>query len=217
MTFSNKSFARTVAMIRKAMPYLAITLLLIVYFVSAVAEGFFLAKFIEKPWLAFAIAGSIQATRALLVFFTQLNPNRPNFSRTGEIIAVVMGLISIGSIIGLIIEAGLPTAVGVSLSVLMLAGIGVEIFFLQEIRYATEVELFNDQDAIAQVKDHYTRRVELANFLDQIKDQEAGLLPQQKSATPSPIPTHKPKPKRQNGASNPEPQDFLELSLNGLS
>ena len=149
LSYSNRSFQRTVKQVRKIMPVLAVILLIGVYTVSAITEGVFLASLMADvsggAWLAFAIATAIQATRALLVFFPQLNPNRPTFGHSGEIIAIIMGMVAIGSILGLVNEMQLPTPVAVSLSVLMVAGVGVEVFFLKEIRYATELEIYADK------------------------------------------------------------------------
>lgn len=159
------------------MPILAVILLVAVYLISAISEGIFLNKlmegFIGAAWLAYGISGAIQATRALLVFFPQLNPNRPTFGYQGEAIAVVMGLVAIGSVWGVVTAVGLPHPVGISLSILMLAGMGVEIFFLREIRYATELELFANKEHWGEIREYHQARAELRAFLDEVKDYEA--------------------------------------------
>lgn len=208
--YQNKSFMRTVRGLRKIMPYLGVALLITVYVVSAIAEGSFLSKFMDRAWLAFSIAAAIQATRALLVFFNQLNPNRPSFNYSGEAIAVIMGLISIGSIWGLVNAANLPYQVGTSLGVLMLAGMGVEIFLLREIRYITEQEIYSSPEALQGIKNYYTEKRKLESFLDDIRDEQPTPLPQPKASKPEPKPAPKPKPEKV--------VDFpLELSLNGHS
>lgn len=197
---SNQNFIRTVKQIRKIMPALAVILLITVYAVSAIAEGYFLSSLMAQAagaWLAFAISVAIQATRALLVFFPQLNPNRPIFGYQGEVIAVVMGAIAIGSILGLVQAIGLAVPVAVSLAILMAAGIGVEIFFLREIRYSTELELYEDRGKWEELKGYYQSKEEFRHFLDSLKDfspqasqpnpiqQQA---PTQSSAAPTPPP-----------------------------
>lgn len=195
LSFSNRSFQRTVKRIRNIMPYLAVSLLILVYVVSAIAEGKFLAASMGTvaggAWLAYLISLSTQATRALLVFFPQLNPNRPTFGYTGEVIAVIMGLIAIASIIGLVHHAGLSTPVAISLSILMLAGIGVEIFFLREIRYATELEIFEKKEHWEELQNYHQSRAQFSAFLDNIKDFEINgqqPLPSPTSASPTPLP-----------------------------
>lgn len=191
LSYSNRSFQRTVKQVRKIMPVLAVILLVGVYLISAITEGVFLSTLMSNvvggAWLSFAIAGAIQATRALLVFFPQLNPNRPTFGYQGETIAIVMGLIAIGSILGLVNAVGLPTPVAVSLSILMLAGIGVEVFFLREIRFATELELFADKDHWGELQDYHQAREEFRMFLDSLKDFDVKLISnptQETSSTP---------------------------------
>jgi hypothetical protein len=82
----------------------------------------------------------------------------------------------------------LPTPVAVSLSVLMLAGIGVEIFFLKEIRYATELEIYADKEHWSELQNYHQAREEFKAFLDGLKDYEptkkALPEPEQASTTP---------------------------------
>ena len=111
LSFSNIKFHRTVKKFRAVMPAMAVSLLAVVYLIAAIAEGLFLGELLEQTpfgiYLAFGISIAIQATRGLLVFFPQLNPNRPSFGNQGEIIAVVMGLIAIGSVWGVVGAIGL--------------------------------------------------------------------------------------------------------------
>jgi len=167
--------------IRRVMPTLAAALLIGVYLVSAAAGGMFLSKLMASMTggmiLAYAIGAAIQATRAALVFFAQLNPNRPSFSHIGEIVAVVMGIISIAEILSLVGGADLPYPVGVSLSILMAAGVGIELFLLREIKFATELELFSNREYWAELKNFYRARRDLKNYLSQLGDGEASELP----------------------------------------
>lgn len=176
VNFNNKDFQRMIKHIRKALPYLATFLLIGVYVVSAAAGGVFLSQLMNTVpggiTLAYAIGVAIQATRATLVFFPQLNPTRPSFSLAGEVIAVSMGVISITEIIFLVIENGLAAPVAGSLSVLMLAGVGVELFLLREIKFATEIELFGDESHWNNLQSFYQARKEFKVRLDQLKDIE---------------------------------------------
>lgn len=192
VTFSNKSFQRTVKSIRRVMPILAVTLLILVYVVAAIAEGMFLShlagQFAIGAWLWYSISAVIQATRALLVYFPMLNPNRPTFGYQGETIAVVMGLIAIGSIWGAVDAIGLPHPVSISLSILMAAGIGVEVYLLREIKFSTEQEMFSNREYWEELAQFARAKRELQLFLDGIQDYEPDLdkLMPGKSQQPEP-------------------------------
>ena len=171
---SNKSFYRMIRLIRKIMPTLSAILLISVYIVSAAAGGMFLAKLMaDLPGgiiLAYSIGAAIQATRATLVFFAQLNPNRPSFSNIGELVAIIMGLISIAEILSLVAGAGLSHPVAISLSILMAAGVGIELFLLKEIKFATELELFNNRAYWSELQSFYKARKDFKLFLERVKD-----------------------------------------------
>jgi len=189
LTKSNKSFQRAIGTIRKIMPFLAFGLLIVVYVVSAIAGGMFLAKLMKSLSggiiLAYSIGAAIQATRGTLVFFPQLNPTRPNLSYWGEGIAVTMGLLSIIEILFLVKAAGLATPVAVSLSILMAAGIGIELFLLKEIRFVTEIELFSDKQHWKKLQDFYRARRDFQNFMDNLEDEdEQGLGNGQQDSNP---------------------------------
>lgn len=173
---TNKSFARLIRNIRKVMPILATVLLVSVYVVSAIAGGMFLSSLMGAmaggALVAYAIASATQATRATLVFFSQLNPSRPSFSLWGEIIAVLMGAISIYEILSLVNASGLPQPVAISLSILMAAGVGVELFLLREIKFATSLELFSNREQWADLKEFYRGKREFKKFLDGLKDND---------------------------------------------
>ena len=163
-----------IRLIRKIMPTLSAILLISVYIVSAAAGGMFLAKLMaDLPGgiiLAYSIGAAIQATRATLVFFAQLNPNRPSFSNIGELVAIIMGLISIAEILSLVAGAGLSHPVAISLSILMAAGVGIELFLLKEIKFATELELFNNRAYWSELQSFYKARKDFKLFLERVKD-----------------------------------------------
>jgi uncharacterized membrane protein (DUF485 family) len=164
--FENVEFQELVERIRKIMPLLAVVLLVTVYVISAAAAGKFLAHptllgaLPNGALLAFSIGAAIQATRALLVFFRQLNPTRPTLGHTGEFIAAGMGALSIYEISHLAGAAGMGFPVVLSLSVLMLAGVGVEIFLLSELRFYTEMELYRDKAYWAQIESYYQAKAD---------------------------------------------------------
>lgn len=170
----NKEFGRIVKSIRWFMPYLAIALLLAVYAVSAWAEGYMLSHLFDNARLAYCIGVVIQFTRGTLVFFPQLNPMRPVISLRGELIAIGMGLLAVGSIVGLVEAAGLAIPVAVSLSILMLAGVGVEIFLLKEIKFISHMELFRNRQWWQEIQEYYLAERKLASFMDKLRDYADG-------------------------------------------
>lgn len=204
--FNNKDFQRMIKHIRKALPYLATALLIGVYVVSAIAGGVFLSELMHAIpggiTLAYSIGAAIQATRATLVFFPQLNPTRPSFSHTGEVIAVAMGVVSVAEIISLVLENNLAPPVAASLSILMIAGVGVELFLLREIKFATEIELFGDESHWNNLQDFYTARKKFKVKLDALKDMEFAEVDSATIAATSPImsnATPQPQPETQTG------------------
>jgi hypothetical protein len=178
--FQNVEFQELVERIRKIMPLLAVFLLITVYVISAAAAGKFLAhptllgSMPNGALLAYAIGTAIQATRALLVFFRQLNPTRPTLGHTGEFIAAGMGALSIYEISHLAGAAGMGFPVVLSLSVLMLAGVGVEIFLLSELRFYTEMELYRDKDYWAQIEAYYQAKADFTRKVKAIRNGHTG-------------------------------------------
>jgi len=178
--FQNVEFQELVERIRKIMPLLAVFLLITVYVISAAAAGKFLAhptllgSMPNGALLAYAIGTAIQATRALLVFFRQLNPTRPTLGHTGEFIAAGMGALSIYEISHLAAAAGMGFPVVLSLSVLMLAGVGVEIFLLSELRFYTEMELYRDKDYWAQIESYYQAKADFQRKVKAIRNGHTG-------------------------------------------
>lgn len=172
----NKSFVRMVTSIRRVLPMVAAFILIVVYAVSAVVTGQLLSKLMSSAvigalWVGLSIGFGIQLTRCALVFFPQLNPNRPIFGYWGEAIAVVMAVISVGSVVGLVSANNLHVAVAFELSVLMAAGMGVEIFLLREVRFYTEMELFRNQEWWKELQDHFRGRRDFKRFLDKLQDE----------------------------------------------
>ena len=173
--FQNMEFKRLVEVIRNTMPLLAVGLLVGVYVISAIAAGKFLAsptllgKLPNGIVLAYAVGGAIQATRATLVFFNQLNPVRPVFNYAGESIAVGMGLLSIYEICALTTASGMGGAVAVSLSILMGSGILIELFLLRELKFNAEMELFATPGYFAQIEAYHQARADLKARLSAIR------------------------------------------------
>jgi hypothetical protein len=176
--FTNMRFKQLVEGIREVMPVLAVTLLIAVYAISGAVAGKFLGsptllgKLDHGVFMGYAVGFAIQATRALLVFFRQLNPVRPTLSHTGEWIAAGMGIISIYEIYNLSAASGMGNAVAFSLGVLMLAGIGIEIFLLSELRFHTEMELYQDKEYWAQIESYYQAKSDFRARMQALRNGE---------------------------------------------
>jgi hypothetical protein len=119
-----------------------------VYVVSGFVEGWFLSgefgNGIIGGIMGFLVGYATQITRAVIVFFDQLNADRVKFSYASEIIALVFGAFAIASIVGLVLNNGLSVSVAFSLGFLMICGVFLEIKFLKEIRYANRDRLLRE-------------------------------------------------------------------------
>lgn len=185
----NMQFKQLVEVIRSTMPLLAVGLLILVYAISGLVAG----KFLGSPTLlgkmehgvaiAYAVGFAIQATRGLLVFFRQLNPVRPTLGHSGEVIAFCMGGLSIYEIATLSTASGMGYPVAFSMGVLMLAGIGVEVFLLAELKFYTELELM-ESGRWEQAEQLYIKRAKLRERMK--------LLKQGMGMNDTPRPTSKP-------------------------
>jgi hypothetical protein len=181
--FTNVRFKALVETIRDVMPLLAVALLVAVYAISGLAAGKFLGsptllgKMENGVILAYCIGFAIQCTRGLLVFFRELNPVRPTFDYWGEAIAAGMGILSIYEIYHLSDAAGMGYPVAVSLGILMLAGIGIEIFLLRELRFHTELELFQSAGYWDTIEAYYQARAQFKAKLKSLKSAEFQTLP----------------------------------------
>lgn len=172
----NRSFVRLITAMRRILPMLAAGILITVYVVSAIVTGQLLAKLMTSAvvgafWTGLSIGFGVQITRGMLVFFPQLNPNRPIFGYWGEGIAFIMFIISVASIIGMVSANNLHVAVAFELSVLMAAGMGVEIFLLREVRFYTEMELFRNKKWWQELQDHFRGRRDFKRFMDKLQDE----------------------------------------------
>lgn len=229
----NSNFVSIIKNIRAIMPGLGVLMVIIVYLVSAYAGGSLLTTLIKSSTLGFLIAFGIQCTRAVIVFFSQMNPDRPVFGQISEVCAVTFGIISIYEMHSL--TANYDPAVFVSLAILMVAGIVIEIFLLKEVKWATEQELINNPALLEQIRNNALARVDLKNHLAAIREAEAsGSIPTLQQAPPPP-PQEKPisqddlkamiagivteamKANTPAGKTSPDVLEALELNLNGHS
>lgn len=167
-TLVNRDFVRAIKTMRRMLPKLAFGLLIGTYLISALIMGLFHATNATGPAFvvaAFAVPLAIQLGRGTLVFFFQLNPARiqSRFS-LGIIAATLLLALSIWESILILESFGMAWMV--SVCTLMLIGYIIEIMILKETMFATQMELYQNQNQWKELQDFYTAREKFDNFMD---------------------------------------------------
>ncbi|MCI4649638.1 hypothetical protein [Phaeodactylibacter sp.] len=190
-TFINDDFSRSVKRLRSILPKLSFGLLIATYLISAIIMGIFHAQ--NAPNIGFIIAAflvplAIQTGRGTLVFFFQLNPAhiQGRFS-FGIVAATVLLLLSIAEACLVLYPYGISWIV--SVCTLMLIGWVIEIMILRETIFSTQMELFQDQERWQQVRQFYTAKNDLNNFIKGIgseQSEEIKSLPEPEAEQPEP-------------------------------
>ena len=188
-TLINDDFSRSIKRLRSILPKLSFGLLIATYLISAIIMGIFHTQ--NAPNIGFTIAAflvplAIQTGRGTLVFFFQLNPAhiQGRFS-FGIIAATVLLLLSIAEACLVLYPFGVSWIV--SVCTLMLIGWVIEIMILRETIFSTQMELFQDQERWRQVRQFYTAKNDLNNFIKGIgteQDEEIKSLPEPKEEPP---------------------------------
>ena len=174
-TLINDDFSRSVKRLRSILPKLSFGLLIATYLISAIIMGIFHAQ--NAPNIGFIIAAflvplAIQTGRGTLVFFFQLNPAhiQGRFS-FGIIAATVLLLLSIAEACLVLYPYGISWIV--SVCTLMIIGWVIEIMILRETIFSTQMELFQDQERWQQVRQFYTAKNDLNNFIKEIGSEQS--------------------------------------------
>ncbi|GAB5552910.1 MAG: hypothetical protein Sapg2KO_25010 [Saprospiraceae bacterium] len=167
----NDDFGRSVKRLRSILPKLSFGLLIATYLISALIMGIFHAQKANNIGFmiaAFLIPLAIQAGRGTLVFFFQLNPaqilGRMSF---GIIAATVLLVLSMIEAILVLLPYGYSWII--SVCTLMLIGWVIEVMILRETIFATQLELFQDQEKWEELKNFYLAKNELQKFADELK------------------------------------------------
>lgn len=163
----NRDFERVIKQMRRVLPLLSFGLLIGTYIISALIMGIFHAE--SASSLGFKIAAflvplAIQAGRGTLVFFFQLNPAhlQSRFS-FGIIAATTLLLLSLIEAVLVMLPYGISWTI--SVSTLMLIGWVIEIMILRETTFATQMELFQNQEQWQELKNFYVARNEFEAFI----------------------------------------------------
>lgn len=166
-TLVNRDFETAILRMRQILPVLSFGLLIGTYLISALIMGLFHAQSVSAWSLkiaAFLVPLAIQAGRGTLVFFFQLNPARiqSRFS-FGVLAATVLLLLSLFEAYFVIWPYGIAWTI--SLSTLMLIGWVIEIMILKETAFATQLELYRNQDQWQEIQKSYIARAEFEKFV----------------------------------------------------
>lgn len=159
---------------RAYLPALSFGLMALTYLTAALVGGLFLQQHLSKfgplgSILAFTIGISVQAVRGVIVYFNQLNPDRPALSAwQSKTAAVILGGLSIWEIGKLTHSLDVDPAVTVSLGLLMAAGVVIELFLLVEIQVATNVQFFSDAGKRQALIDAMRAQREFERFVEQL-------------------------------------------------
>lgn len=176
----NDDFGRSVKRLRSILPKLSFGLLIATYLISALIMGIFHAQKANNIGFmvaAFLIPLAIQAGRGTLVFFFQLNPaqilGKISF---GIIAATVLLVLSLIEAILVLLPYGYSWII--SVCTLMLIGWVIEVMILRETIFATQLELFQNQEKWKELKQFYVARNDLQRFAKELKQNEVLSLPQ---------------------------------------
>jgi len=172
----NVHFSKKLTALREWLPTLSFVIITIVYLTSAVVEAISINREIDLLWLSVLIGLSLQAVRAIVVFFGQLNPEKPDFGWSREIIAACLAGFSVYSVWGLASLNGWSAPVTFSLCLLMIVGAIVEIMILREIKSATVQELMNNPEAMKRLQNGAIKRAHYKQFSKRIRDVESGKI-----------------------------------------
>ena len=170
-TLINQDFERSIKRLRQILPKLAFGLLIGTYLTSAVIMGLFHSQ--NAPNFGFKIAAflvplAIQAGRGTLVFFFQLNPLRIQSRFSFGIVAATL-LLVLSMVEAFLVMYPYGLCWTVSVLTLMIIGWLIEVMILQEITFATKLELFQNQQEWEKLMKFYGAVKEVENIKDQPK------------------------------------------------
>lgn len=169
-TLINNDFALALRRMRRILPVLSFGLLIGTYLVSALIMGIFHSKDSESfgfTLAAYTVPLAIQAGRGTLVFFFQLNPMRIQRRYSfGVIAATALLLLSIVEAYFVMYPYGLSWTI--SVSTLMLIGWVIEVMILRETMFATQMELYQNQAQLLELKKFYLARNEFEKFVKEL-------------------------------------------------
>ena len=150
----NSAFFDKISTLRERLPDWMEWTLVGVYFISWVVGGLFLFPHFSKVFTVIAaVAAAVLVplgftiVRLIVVFFDQLNPQRPALDLTKSYIASILlggwAVYEVGELVG---SLDFHHAVKISLVGLMASGIIIELYILRELQHASNFHFFNNQE-----------------------------------------------------------------------
>ena len=176
----NSAFFDKIATLRQRLPDWMEYTLLGVYIVSAGVGALFLSKLLYgefQEWgtaFAILIAIATQIVRLIVVFFDQLNPQRPALDMKRSYLAAVgLGGVSVYEAIELVGSLHLHNAVTISIAGLMVVGIVIELYVLRELQHATNYHFFSNPQATQELIAFHQQQAAYQQLMKQLKSQIA--------------------------------------------
>lgn len=146
------SFERFVASTMHTVPFLAITVIATNYIIMGWATSALLAGLLAGVptgvYIAWAVGIIASLGRGSLVFLPNFDPDKPDFTRRGEIVAAVFTLAFLYEITHLVATNGIDPVVGVSLGILALMGCVLEILAVGNIKRKHNADIASDPDRL---------------------------------------------------------------------
>ena len=175
----NQEFQKSIARLRRVLPTVTFGLLIGTYLISAIIMGIFHAQ--NANGLGFIIAAflvplAIQLGRGTLVFFFQLNPAHIQGKYSFGIIAATV-LLFLSLIEAYLVLANYGLSWIISVATLLTIGWIIEIMILKETIFATQIELYQDQDKWNELKSFYIARAELEKFMEELNSGQIPVQP----------------------------------------
>jgi len=191
-TLVNRDFQRAVKALRRILPKVSFGLLIGTYLISA---AIMVIPHIQAQEATLLIIGSvlihlaIQAGRGTLVFFFQLNPARYQSRFSLAVIAATLLLgLSIWNAVIVFEDFGWSWIVPVN--TLMLIGYIIEIMILRETMFATNMELYQNENQWQELKAFYVAQERFETFMEDISEGKFNVpgkeLPQPAPGLPEP-------------------------------
>lgn len=150
----NSAFFDKISTLRERLPDWMEWTLVGVYVISWIVGGLFLFPHFSKVFtVVAAVSASVmvplafQIVRLIVVFFDQLNPERPSLDLTKSYVAsIVLGGWAVFEVVELVGSLDLHHAVKISLVGLMASGIIIELYILRELQHASNFHFFNNPE-----------------------------------------------------------------------
>jgi len=188
-TLVNRDFQKAVKTLRRILPKVSFGLLIGTYLISA---AIMVIPHIQAQEATLLIIGSvlihlaIQAGRGTLVFFFQLNPARYQSRFSLAVIAATLLLaLSIWNAVIVFDDFGWSWIVPVN--TLMLIGYIIEIMILRETMFATNMELYQNEEQWQELKEFYVAQQRFETFMEDISEGKFN-VPNTNPAQPTPSP-----------------------------